>query len=169
MLQNFNKELHAVHKDKLKESFRSEIRTPMDQITGEKDVFNINTGYLLSILRLIDEYTILKVNGIQGQKNNIDYYMQMWEILEMILDLVSPKMDEKQIKLIDDELTECRKNIAEVFQGTQKGIWMDPMKALELRGRFGKMFRNMLVIMERRGMLTYIKDNPLDAMSNFSD
>ena len=59
-MQRFNSRMQKAHSNYLTNSFNSK----MDSSTHLTDDFNMNDGYLLSLLRLIEEYSLLKIHGI---------------------------------------------------------------------------------------------------------
>lgn len=172
MLQKFNTQFNRAQKDRLSQDLQSDIQSSSD-VTSE--TFNINTGYLLTILRLIDEYNIIKINGIQGVgKNNPDYFYQLTELLESIMILLSPKMvppkmTEEERNNMETEFLNIIETIETVFQHTPNGMFIDGKKAFETRMRLNNIMRTILGFMEKAGMLTFKSDDPHLAMGKFSD
>jgi len=156
-------------RDTVQEDYQSKIARPNDS-EFMLETFNINSGYLLSILRLLDEFTILKVNGITGHgKHNTDYYYQMYEILEMIVDTIYPKMTKETGEFFDEALQKISESIDDAFEETSRGIFVNRTKARKVRKEIGRIYRELLMHMEKRGLLTYKREDPKHAMSKFHD
>lgn len=154
-----------INKEQIQSQFQEIEYTPK---TLEQ--FNINTGYLLTILRLIDEYSIIKVNGMNNNgKNNPEYYYQLFEVLEMILDMIYCKMTLENQKGFQKRLDYVQSMIEEIFIETDDNMLMDKIQSLKLRREISLIFRDLLFNMEERGMLTYKTDDPKFAMGKFSD
>jgi hypothetical protein len=170
-MENIDRFVRRDYKRAQKDELKDRVQSDMQMATEvDKAVFNINTGYLLSILRLMDEFTIVKVNGIRGEgKLNSEYYYQMWELLEMIADMISPKITKEDRAEIDKRLDDVLNRIDNIFEVTQRGVFVKKREALTLRSDIGKLFRYILQSVERIGMLTYKAEDPSKAMGNFMD
>lgn len=148
------------------------VTSELDEIPVTEEtleVLNLNTGYLLTILRLIDQFSTLKVNGINFSKMTPDYYYQMYETLEMILDLMYCKMKKEEQENLQYRLDIIFNTVESMFVETDDDMMMDKNKAIRLRRDIGLLFRDLLTTMEKRGILTYKADNPKMAMGKFSD
>ena len=135
------------------------------------ETFNLNVGYLLTIQRLIDEYVFVKVNGIQGQgKQNDEYYLHLWEIIDTIKTLLVCKMD-KDIRIsIEAKLENLLDDIKNLFVENSDGDkYWDKHKAIKLRSDIDNVLALLMQDMESRGMLTYKTEDPRLAMGRFGD
>lgn len=150
----------------MKSKFNSVLPDPME-LLEEK---NMNTGYLLTILRLIDEFSLTKIMGVQrGEKYTPNHYYHLYEVLDAIFDLIFCKMSPEVQKNFDNRLESIRVEIDGLFTESEFGTFMDKGKGLRIRQMINSLFRDMLINMDTRGMLTYKSDDPRFAMSKFTD
>jgi hypothetical protein len=135
----------------------------------QMEAVNMNAGYLLSVLALVEEFRILKLRGYAGSRKNPDYYDNLWNILFTMRDLLDPKMSKEETQMIDTSLFFCRQKIDELFLSTQKGIYADSNSMFKVLLMLSDMFRYMLQVMNKIGMLTKKESSPLDAMKEMSE
>jgi len=168
LAQRQTKMMQNSRRDMIKKDFEADVSelNPIQQLEN----LNINTGYLLTILRLIDQFSITKINGIGGVgKDNPDYYYQLYELLEMLLDMLYCKMKPEDKQSFQKRLDRVYKNIEMIFKETENGVFINKVNSMRLRRDIVMLFRDLLDNMEKRGMLTYKTDDPKFSMGKFSD
>jgi len=165
-----NTRIHDINKPNIERSIETD-RNLANDITGE--VYNLNAGYLLLILRVADEYCFIKTRGIPPymSKDCPEYFFELIERLSMMIDLCSPKFKQKKEILIDldAKLKKLLENIDLSFQSKSNGIYINPRHLFQLKLDMGSLFRDIFNKMEELGMLTFIKDNPNFAMGKYGD
>jgi len=149
---------------------------PVDNLQGTAqeemrnlEAINMNAGYLLSVLALMEEFRMLKLRGYNGSRKCPDYYDNLHNILFTMRDLLDPKMTEDEKIFYDKELVEIRNDIRNIFQQTDKGIFAKPELMDRSLMRLSVLFRNSLRTMNKIGMLTKQEASPLKAMSEMSE
>jgi hypothetical protein len=132
------------------------------------ETMNMNVGYLLSLIRLIDEYTIIEI-ARDRYETEVQYLNHLWRIIRSMYRLLSCKMDDvKRTDFKKRIFTDTPKQMQEVSQGAN-GEYVDNDKAFITESFIGEIFQDLVADMESRGMLTYKKENPMEAMGKFSD
>ena len=161
------REHNQVQKTRVEEGFRSDMNFESQML----ETLNMNNGYLLIILRLMDEFTILKINGVnQAGKLTPEYYYQLWEILDMIINYISCKMDDSLKKNIKKRMDDLFDRVNTCFTNHSNGeMFMNVFESRRLRKDLGQVFEDLLENMEKRGMLTYKAEDPSKAMGDFTD
>jgi hypothetical protein len=154
-----------------KSFFSSDILNVPDQISSE-EIFTLNTGYLITILKLVDEFCFIKVNGYNNSRESYNYFLLQWEIIDMINTLLAPKLikrDKIRKKDFDDRIDNMIEFIDKIYQQTDNGLFVNKTQTLRLRRQFTKLFEDQIIAIEDLGMLTLGKENPMKAMGKFYD
>jgi hypothetical protein len=129
------------------------------------EAVNMNAGYLLSIIGLMEEYKLVKIHGYNGSRTNLDYFDNLRNILDTIYDFLYPKVTKEERVLYDEQFKKIDEDIDNMFQQTAKGIYADKQKMRECMNKIKTLFRALECSMNEIGMLTKKEASPLDAMS----
>lgn len=152
----------------------NQFESDMNQLSNVEK-FSMNSAYLILLARLLDEFMITKTNGISSVgKYNPDYYYQMYEILDSIINNIACKLmknpeDKQRLSILKSCLNKLSDDVDNVFMKSEKGVYMDKKKGLELRTRFGRLYEVILNIMDEKGLLTTKHIDVKRSMENFSD
>lgn len=166
MAENYSRESRAAQKENLQSAFNSDVPTPRETI----ETLNINTGYLLSILRLIDEWVIIRVNGITNiGRDNPDYFYMQLRLCKTILHLINCKMKPETRESFRTTVVKLKEMFESMFVSTDAGKYFNNFQKDRYDDEIGELFENILIEMDKRGMLTYKKDDPIGALGKFSD
>lgn len=152
----------ALHTSDLETAFQSTVSqaNPLESM-------NINVGYLLSLIRLIDEFTIVEIRK-NDYNSETDYLYHLWRLTRSMRRLLKCKMSEEKSKEFRRRELEAQNMIGEVTTGADNE-YVDNQKAFETESYIGEIFEDLVADMEQRGMLTYKKEDPMNAMGKFSD
>jgi hypothetical protein len=141
-LNDIRKEINNTQKTRVQQGFQSDMNFDSQVL----ETLNMNNGYLLIILRLMDEFTLLKVNGIgeQRNKNSPEYYYQLWEILDMIVNFITCKMRLDVKDDIKNRMNDLFDKVNTCFKQSEHGLYMNPIEARKLRKDLGQIFEDLL-------------------------
>ena len=161
-LERHTKQGVQKHTHQLETAFQSSVSqaNPLESM-------NINVGYLLSLIRLIDEFTIVEINK-ERYETETDYLYHLWRLIRSMRRLLKCKMEETKQKDFRTRELKAQAMIGEVSTG-QNGEYIDNQKAFDTESYIGEIFEDLVADMEVRGMLTYKKEDPMQAMGKFSD
>jgi len=156
-----------VHKSQLDNAFESNIRQ-VNPLNTDLDSMSINVGYLISLIRLIDEYTMVEITRA-NYPTEVSYLQQLWRIVKSMYGLLTCKMQpDTKAEFKKRIFYTSRKMIQNVVQDT-KGKYIDVGLAYDTEIFISEIFQDLINHMEQRGMLTYKKEDPNFAMGKFSD
>ena len=158
------------HVMKGKADHQERIASTMDTALTNLDpmeTMNINGGYLLALIRLVDEYTIIELN--KDTYNDVKYLQSLMRIVRSMTRLLSCKMNVEKKTLFKKRINDVINMIQTVVVGGKDNHYIDPQKSFETETILGEIFEDLLDDMERRGLLTYRAENPMNAMGKFSD
>ena len=148
-----------------------------DDISAEfdvesKEMMNLNAGYLVCILKLMDDFTYVKVNGLQGNKDSQEFFIYVWELLDSMRILLAPKIIPRrpeEYKMIMKAMDMVYEQMGTIFVQTHDGLYVNKWEAMNLRRKIGNIYQQLLIEMEYLGMLTFMRSNPNLAMTKYTD
>lgn len=138
------------------------------------DEVNMNSGYLLMILRFLAEYEEIRLKGIHGVgKQNPDWYNAQYDLLAAIYDWIYCKMVDRYKDMlveIEKKLNYCEDNLHRIcIQTSDGGMLLNRDVSRSVQNTFRSLVRDYLYFMEKKGMLTKKFLDPKYAMSKFTD
>lgn len=146
-----------LHKDVNHNNVASWMEDPTSQ-------FHMGAGFLLEIIKIIDQWNILVAHGIAGKKNTPDVFGLHINLLQALADLLSAKLDvpEEIIQKIDD----FEDKIDECFTQRYTEQLINNTEARKLRKEIRKVYRDLLSRMKEAGILTKVQSDPRLAMAD---
>ena len=138
-----------------------DIKRTFEGITEE---FNLNAHYLKEIGFLMEEWRLLHLYGIEGQVLTQDFFDRAIRILDATLDLLSPKLTDLEIKKYNMWIRVCERDSQDLFEKRETGIWLNKEKYPKTKYKIRYVYRYFVRLMEIKGMLTKVKENPYDAI-----
>lgn len=172
-LSKFNLDNREVNKNTLLDEHNQQMIDAYD--IDSQDIFNLNNGYLLLILRVMDNYMLLNLQGVEGAgKQCPDYFEAQTRNLEQFITLLSAKLikskREKQLKKLDNIIDKIKLLSVQVFMKNNFGEDVfNPVVAEIIEKWYKKIYRYLQLYMEERGMLTKLPENPFLAGSRFKE
>lgn len=130
--------------------------------------FNLNSGYLLMLARIMDQFTIIKANSVASTgRSNPDVYYPMWEQLDLMENILACKQLPAKRILYRNRLRELLTRIKGVGISNDQGMFVNDIDYMEIRYEMGVLFEDLLIDIEAIGMLTFKQEDPLKAMAKF--
>ena len=129
---------------------------------------NINRYYLVLIARSLELYLCKR---LYGDMNSLETINSQIEYLSAAIDSMSAKISSEDIELFDTKLTELNNLICESIIMNSEGhpAYMNTQKKAQLKTDTGKLYRLVLLTLEKYDMLTFKEENPQDVLSDFGE
>ena len=129
---------------------------------------NINRYYLILIARSLELYLCKRLYGDGNSLCNIQAQI---EYLCGAVDTMSAKISADEIKVFDEQITKLNELIGDsiVLNAEGHAAFMDVNKKYQLKQDTSKLYRAILLVMEKYDMLTFKEDNPQDVLSDFGE
>jgi len=160
---NLNKRVQtglSRQRDDIKSSINNMINNPVDE-------FNINNAFLMMVAETLENWRLVNTFGINGKKDCPDYYNQLITFLEVLLDFLSAKLTQKEEEQQSKAIEDYYYKVDYIFQSDYRGnMLMDRKRGRELRLELGRKFRELLRLMELKGLLTKKNADPRLAMAD---
>ena len=149
------------YSDPLEKTFASTVNA------DPLEVININSGFLLALIRLIDEFTLTEINkNTYGSENA--YTEHLFRITRSMLRLLSCKMQPDRKKDFKDRINNVLIKMGNISVGND-GDYINPKVSFQVESDIGEIFESLISYMEAISMLTYKADDPNKAMAKFDD
>ena len=167
LLGNYVAEGKQLHNTKLDNMFESDIRQ-VNPLNNDMDSMSINVGYLISLIRMIDEFSMVEISR-QNYSTEVQYLQQLWRIVKSMYGLLTCKMKTETKNMFKKKIFYTSREMIKNVNQDNKGKYIDVGLAFDTEVYICEIFQDLINHMEQRGMLTYKKEDPRGAMGNFSD
>lgn len=162
---DMNKKMSQMTQD----THRSRLDADIGKLSSLKDEINMNSGYLLSNLKIMEMIDSLRMNGIAGDKNCEEYYREFMELMTIWYDKLYCKMDDEEAEEIATNLNKIEENIPGLYTKSNDELFGNDKLILETKQMLRKIFRQLMEFMQEKGMLTYITQDPNIAITDIGE
>jgi len=158
-----NKKVSQVERDNVTKGVNNLFTNPVDE-------YNINQGYLLEYGVIMDSWRSLKMYGINGNRNNPDFFINLIMLCETMMDLLSAKISEEEEKEHWDNIKGLYDKVDLIFRTNRHGEKiMYVQNANDLRHEISLTFRKLLREMQSKGLLTKVAQNQDFALNDIGE
>jgi len=169
-MSSFKREFSQQSKS-MKEAQNTSFSASDPNFFERAEVINANNGYLLILLRFMEQWGFASEYNQDGRCSNETYFFARLAVIRNMFTFIAPKMKKNKdlIPKIRKQILDYNLSVFNIFKSNDDAQMYRMQDAIELSMKIDDLFQDLLTFMEDIGMLTKAADDKFLAFGEYSD
>jgi hypothetical protein len=167
--------LHKYHNKEVQKATGSAFKNLNSNILFEDELINAANGYLIILMRFMDEFGLTYNSNKNMDYSTPDYFYNQYQVIRKMFTFLTPKYyqrNKEQIPIMREKIQSIYFKIKQIYRPCgfdNDGLDFHPDKAYNLSFEIETIFQDLLCFAQEIGLLTGNPKNPMSSFGDYSD